>query len=133
MNDLRLRYELVPRPLWGLSVHRRLKRSLWRRLRDEIRAEVEDRCECCGETQTTRMVCHEVWDYDDAGGSATLRRFRLTRWWPSTASPSTRPAGSTTSPTASGFERSSRDWTVHVDEELVARYPVLADVDLTPR
>ena len=93
MAELPLRYELVPRPLWGVSLCRRLKGARWDRLRAEVRTEAGGRCRCCGD-ETTRMVCHEVWDYDEDAGCATLCAFRLIcpecnlvthRGWPATS------------------------------------------------
>ena len=102
------------------------------------------------------MVCHEVWDYDDAGGCATLRRFRLicpdcnfvthrgmagNLGLADHAEAHMVAVNGITLDEARRLydvaysqwsERSARDWTVRIDEELVTRHPVLADVDLTP-
>lgn len=77
MADVRLDYELVPKPLWGVSVYRALKGSRWDRLRREVLEEAAGRCQCCGECRARGMVCHEVWDYNDDRGQATLVGFRI--------------------------------------------------------
>ncbi len=77
MSDLRLRYELVPQPLWGLSVYRELKGARWDRLRRQVLEEFGGRCEPCGARRERGMFCHEVWEYDDIAGLATLRRLRI--------------------------------------------------------
>lgn len=69
--------ELVPEPLWGLSGHRLLKRSAWKKIRTDILAEQEDTCAICGDRRDKRMVCHEAWNYDDATAVATLNEFKI--------------------------------------------------------
>ncbi|MDP9442095.1 MAG: hypothetical protein M3P34_07965 [Actinomycetota bacterium] len=72
-----LRPELVPSPLWGISLHRLLPDKTWRRLRKEIVAEHDDTCDYCGAVWETRMVCHEEWHYDDELAVATLTGFAV--------------------------------------------------------
>ena len=69
--------ELVPEPLWGLSGHRLLKRSLWNKIRGEILTEQENTCAICGDRRDKRMICHETWGYDDATAVATLNGFEI--------------------------------------------------------
>lgn len=68
---------LVPEPLWGLSAYNLLRRSVWKRIRTEVLAEAQSRCAVCGDQHETRMVCHEVWEYNDQGHVATLTRFSI--------------------------------------------------------
>jgi hypothetical protein len=69
--------ELVPEPLWGLSGRRLLKRSAWNKIRQDILTEQDSTCAICGDRRDKRMICHEVWDYDDASAVATLGRFDI--------------------------------------------------------
>jgi hypothetical protein len=69
--------ELVPEPLWGLSGRRLLKRSVWDKIRKEILTEQDNTCAICGDRRNKRMICHEVWDYDDASAVATLSGFDI--------------------------------------------------------
>jgi hypothetical protein len=106
-------------------------------------------CHVCGEHQERFMVCHEVWEYDDDAGVATLVAFALNCWGCDAA---THPgcAGLTdrretaraqlekvNGMSAEGVEvllaaageewaqRSQQPWTVAVSDELCQRYPVL--------
>lgn len=68
--------ELVPEPLWGLSARYVLPRAAWEdRIRARVLAEAGSRCSVCGVSKARGMVCHEVWDYDDAASTATLTGF----------------------------------------------------------
>jgi hypothetical protein len=75
---------LVPEPLWGRSVYQLLRASrrggAWKRLRADVVARAGGACHVCGERQERFMVCHEVWDYDDDAGVATLMAFALNCW-----------------------------------------------------
>ena len=83
-KPLKLRPELVPRPLWGISAYRLLKRgAAWKRIRAEALSKSGDRCALCGAAGPppgfgdARLYCHEVWRYDDRNGVATLRGFQI--------------------------------------------------------
>ena len=69
--------ELVPEPLWRLSAHQLLKRSIWNKIRTEILTQQENTCAICGDRRDKRMVCHEAWSYDDASAIATLKGFDI--------------------------------------------------------
>jgi hypothetical protein len=69
--------ELVPEPLWGLSGRRLLKRSAWNKIRRGVLTEQDNTCAICGDRRDKRMVCHEVWGYDDASAVATLSGFEI--------------------------------------------------------
>jgi hypothetical protein len=149
----RLAPALVPAPLWGRSVYQLLRGTRrggdWKRLRADVVARAGGDCHICGEHQDRFMVCHEVWDYDDDAGVATLVDFALNCWGCDAA---THPgcAGLTgRRETARGqlekvnglsaeevedliaaareewTRRSQQRWTVAVSDELCRRYPVL--------
>src|SRR5580704_3671740 len=66
--------ELVPRPLWGISAPRVLKKSTaWRAIRLETFAEAGNKCEFCN--TGTQLECHDKWKYDDKKCVATLIGF----------------------------------------------------------
>lgn len=81
MTELRLLPELIPEPLWGLTVANRLgTRSIeWRSIRAAVLAEANNTCGACGTwVEGGRYhVCNEVWAYDEAHGVATLTGFRI--------------------------------------------------------
>lgn len=160
MADLPLRHELVPRPLWGLSVHRKLKGGRWDRLRRAVLDEAGGRCQSCGDVRERSMVCHEVWDYDDDAGMATLRWLRILCPPCNFATHRGRTSKIATSDLAEQADahmarvndlrveevrelyreallvwgkRSEREWKVAIDPLLVERYPVLHDIELAPR
>lgn len=60
---LKLTIELVPRPLWYLSLYNLLPRKEWDRLRNQVYAQYDYHCGICG--VDGRMNCHEIWEYDD--------------------------------------------------------------------
>ncbi len=61
---LRLTIELVPNKLWGVSLYKILRRPVWNKLREQIKAQYNNRCGIC-HADTGRLYCHEVWQYDD--------------------------------------------------------------------
>ena len=68
---------LVPEPLWGLSAARKLTRGQWQSIRTAQLSSSHSTCLHCGLRQEKGLVCHEVWDYDDATGEATLKGFQI--------------------------------------------------------
>lgn len=72
---LKLVPRLVPRPLWGLSAKRLLSQSQWRQIRSDVLAKARNTCAVCGSSRKTRMVCDEVWSYNQA--VATLTGLRI--------------------------------------------------------
>lgn len=76
--NLRLVPELVPRPLWGKSVHKTIKRSQWEReIRKKVIDEANNVCATCGASYDKGMICHEEWEYNDDAHIARLIGFRL--------------------------------------------------------
>jgi hypothetical protein len=70
--------ELVPSPLFHKSVHDLFNNDKrWRRIRDAIRAKVDNKCSACS-TQNNPH-CNEVWKYRDDGdiGVAELVAFEI--------------------------------------------------------
>lgn len=102
------------------------------------------------------MVCHEVWDYDDDAGCATLSAFRLIcpdcnfvthrgmagniNLADHADAHMVRVNGITLDAAhrlydqahAQWADRSTRHWTVRIAPHLIERYPVLEDVELAP-
>jgi len=73
--SLTLLPRLVPRPLWGISGHRKLARSKWEQIRKVVIAEAHGACEVCGEKREKGMIVDEVWSY--IPGQAFLSGLRL--------------------------------------------------------
>lgn len=72
-KERKLSIELVPEPLWKQSLHGTLKRSQWDKIRKAVYARQNYRCGIC-EAQG-RLLCHEIWQYDDARHVQTLTGF----------------------------------------------------------
>ena len=72
---------LVPRPLQGRSVYNELyktkRRKDWDVLRRTVLEAGANSCIHCKASYESRMVCHEVWAYDDFNHIATLIAFEL--------------------------------------------------------
>jgi hypothetical protein len=73
---LKLEIELVPKPLWGLSLHRLLPKETWNAIRNDFIATNGRKCGICGETEGT-MSLHEVWNYDDEKRVQKFEKFIL--------------------------------------------------------
>lgn len=70
-TQLRVRPELVPKPLWGRSGSNLLRWQDWRIIRD---SELEKAHHCCAVCASPGpgLICHEQWAYDDDLKTATL-------------------------------------------------------------
>ena len=74
----RLQPELVPRPLWGRSIYRSVRRSLWDQdIRQKVMETAQGVCQCCGAEYAKGMICHEVWQYHEESHTAELAGFKL--------------------------------------------------------
>ncbi len=74
-KSLKLQPELVPAPLWGISAYRVLGRGkVWKSIRQDTLEAFGYCCSICG-TDEPPFICHEMWDYDDRRGIATLYGF----------------------------------------------------------
>lgn len=73
---LRVRPELVPKPLWRRSGANLLCRQDWDAIR---RPELEKARNCCAVCSTPgpALICHEQWTYDDNLKTATLSGFEI--------------------------------------------------------
>lgn len=70
-STLRLRPELVPRRLWGISAQELLGSAWRRRIRPQALSVAKNgRCIRCGDPDG--RIVHEEWEYDDEEGVATL-------------------------------------------------------------
>lgn len=76
---MKLTPTLVPAALWGRSVYNALRRNgarkEWEALRRSKLEEASNKCHYCNARYESRMVCHEIWDYDDRKKLATLTAF----------------------------------------------------------
>jgi hypothetical protein len=72
--DLRLKIELIPRPLWGQNLRTIMGTTQWRRLTVMLDKE-KPCCAICGSLQGP-LQAHEEWDYEEgkSSGVATLKR-----------------------------------------------------------
>jgi hypothetical protein len=73
----KLKLELVPEPLWGISACKLVRpSSLWRAIRGDVLERAGHRCQACREI-TPPLYCHEQWRYEDGKGKAILTGFRI--------------------------------------------------------
>jgi Domain of unknown function (DUF1917) len=70
-DGLKLAIQLVPKPLWRKSLHRRLRRRVWDSLRKQAIEQAGSVCAVCG--AGGRLNGHEVWEYDDDAHVQRLR------------------------------------------------------------
>jgi hypothetical protein len=68
---MRLEIELVPTALWGESLNRLLTGAQWNRIRAPVLERAAGRCEVCA-SDTTRLLCHEEWSYNETTAVRTL-------------------------------------------------------------
>ncbi len=74
---LKLKPELVPEALWGLSAYRLLSGPEWTKIRRTVLTGQEKQCSVCGIKRDKGMFCHEVWNYQDQNGLAVLTGFAI--------------------------------------------------------
>ena len=81
MQELRLRIELVPPPLWRKNLRSYLTESRWANLREAVRQVADFTCEICGQKASREsglgVNAHEDWWYVDDGRPATASLIRL--------------------------------------------------------
>lgn len=80
-NQLKLRVDMIPKPLHGQNLRKLLGSSRWSSLRLSILADRDHVCEVCGDrpVSTSGLHAHEVWEYDldKKPAVATLTRIGL--------------------------------------------------------
>ncbi len=75
--SFKLRPELVPQPLWGVSACKLLNgRAPWKAIRIAELSRAGHRCETCT-SSSVPLFCHEQWKYDDHKAITTLTGFHI--------------------------------------------------------
>jgi len=154
-DTLRLIPQLVPRPLWGLTVKRLVPRKTWEEIRRDALLISGGACVICGARREKGMVCTEEWSY--GAGIATLVELRIVCPDCNAARHIGSAARRGTAAFVQAFDHlvrvnrisqeqamrlvdgcmaewrasSMREWRVTVADELVARYPALAILSKT--
>jgi hypothetical protein len=67
---------MVPKPLWRKSAANLLKRAAWDRIRCDALESARHACQVCATTGDP-LHCHELWEYNDENGTATLVGLRM--------------------------------------------------------
>lgn len=76
MQSLKLTIEWIPRTSGGKSLNKLLPNPKWKKIREQVYAEHDQRCAVCGVSRKGRRLdCHEVWEYDDEAGVQRLKGF----------------------------------------------------------
>jgi hypothetical protein len=70
---LRLTIELVPESCRYSNLRKAVSRENWDIIRRRVYAEAGLRCAVCG--RSSKLNCHEIWDYDDTRRVQTLMGF----------------------------------------------------------
>ena len=64
ISGLKLEMEMVPKSTWGQSLANILPRPVWDTIRREVYSSSNYCCSACGD-MSSRLNCHEVWDFND--------------------------------------------------------------------
>jgi hypothetical protein len=72
-KQLRLEVELVPRTAWGKNLRTQLPRREWEKIRTNVCAYQGNKCGIC--EAEGRLICHEIWEYDDRNHVQKLTGF----------------------------------------------------------
>lgn len=73
---MKLDFELVPRPCWGENLRKRLKQSVWDKIRKAVYIKNNGSCAICGDVSSI-LHCHEVWDYAIVNGKGIQKLIDL--------------------------------------------------------
>lgn len=71
---MRLKIELVPKPLWGKNLRKNIKTTDWKKIRNECYRKANSKCDICGSKR--KLNCHEKWEYDDKKHVQKLMGFK---------------------------------------------------------
>jgi hypothetical protein len=70
--------ELVPKTSWGKKVSNILGEKEWQKIRKRELERVSYKCEVCSyKGEPRELVCHEMWEYDDANFVQKLVGYRI--------------------------------------------------------
>lgn len=72
---MKLSIELVPKNLWRQSLYHTLSSKDWQKIRQRELERADHRCEVCG--FQGRLICHEIWQYNDQKGVRRLKGFKI--------------------------------------------------------
>jgi hypothetical protein len=66
-KPLKLAIELIPRPLYGVSLYKLAPTSAWRKFRAELMVEHGLVCNICAEAtqKSAELQAHEIWKYEE--------------------------------------------------------------------
>ena len=146
---MKLRPELVPKPLYGINACQLLSAPEWRSIRRDALIAAGQRCSVC-RAGGGGLICHEHWDYRDEARTATLATLVIHCPACDTATHMGRAVqhgrkeaaiarlclvnGCDPTEAEKVFhdamsvwrERSGKDWTMLVSDALLTRYPALS-------
>ena len=75
-QELKLMPHLIPKPLFRKSAANLLSRSAWGRIKADTLEVAHHTCQACDDADNA-LDCHEMWDYDEERGTATLIGLRM--------------------------------------------------------
>ena len=71
---LKLTIDLIPKSCWKTSIRKSMPESEWNEISQDVIKKANNACEICGSEK--KVVCHEVWKYDDKKSIQKLNGFK---------------------------------------------------------
>ncbi len=71
---LKLAIDLIPKSCWKTSIRKSMPEAEWNEISQGVLQKADEACEICGSKE--KIVCHEVWKYDDKKHLQKLKGFR---------------------------------------------------------
>ena len=71
---LKLTIDLIPKSCWKTSIRKSMQESEGNEISQDVIRKADNACEICGSEK--KVVCHEVWQYDDKQHIQKLKGFK---------------------------------------------------------
>ena len=65
MHKHKLKIDLIPESSWCKNLRNHIGQTKWNKIGIESCERVKGLCEICGATETRRLDCHEIFEYDE--------------------------------------------------------------------
>jgi hypothetical protein len=69
----KLAIDLIPESCWKTSIRKSMPETEWNKIHQEVLKKAGDACDICGSKE--KVVCHEIWQYDDKQHIQKLKGF----------------------------------------------------------
>ena len=74
IKNLKLTINLIPESCWKANLYKSIPEDEWEKISKEVLDKADNACEICGSKK--KVVCHEVWQYEDKKNIQKLKGFR---------------------------------------------------------